>query len=314
MRCARSTAEVGFLPRTHGSALFTRGETQGSGVTTLGTGDDEQIIDALTAPTKSRFMLHYNFPPYSVGERAVWAPGRREIGHGKLAWRALQAVLPAADRLPVHDPSRLRDHRVQRLVLHGHGLRLLAGDDGCGVPLKAPVAGIAMGLIWKMTAFASCPTSWATKTTSATWTSRSPAPKRRHLAPDGHQGRRHHQGDHGNRPGAGERRPHAHPRRDEQGAVGKPASCPSTPRDRDIKIPVDKIRDVIGSGGKVIREIVEESGAKVDINDDGVIKIAALTPTPSEGLRDDQLDRGRAGSRQDLQGQGRQASSISAPS
>jgi polyribonucleotide nucleotidyltransferase len=130
-------AEVGVLPRTHGSALFTRGETQALVVATLGTGDDEQFIDALEGTYKENFLLHYNFPPYSVGERAAWVrPGRREIGHGKLAWRAIHPMLPKR-RVPLHHPRRLRDHRVQRLVLDGDRLRHLAGADGCGRAAEA---------------------------------------------------------------------------------------------------------------------------------------------------------------------------------
>jgi polyribonucleotide nucleotidyltransferase len=109
------------------------GRNAGLVVTTLGTGDDEQFIDALHGNFKSNFLLHYNFPPYSVGEVGrVGPPGRREIGHGKLAWRALQAVLPALDRFPLHDPSGVGDHGIQRLVLDGVGLRFVVGDDGCG--------------------------------------------------------------------------------------------------------------------------------------------------------------------------------------
>ncbi|MGR3468978.1 MAG: polyribonucleotide nucleotidyltransferase, partial [Shimia sp.] len=140
--------ETGFLPRTHGSALFTRGETQGLVVTTLGTGDDEQMIDALEGMYKSNFLLHYNFPPYSVGEVGrVGSPGRREIGHGKLAWRALQAVLPAATDFPY-------TIRVVSEITESNGSSSMASVCGgslsmmdAGVPLKAPVAGVAMGLV-----------------------------------------------------------------------------------------------------------------------------------------------------------------------
>ena len=126
-------AEAGVLPRTHGSALFTRGETQALVVTTLGTGEDEQYIDSLDGTTKGTFMLHYNFPPFSVGETGrMGATGRREIGHGKLAWRAIHPLLPPSGSVPLHDPRRLRDHRVQRLVVDGHGLRRIAVADGCG--------------------------------------------------------------------------------------------------------------------------------------------------------------------------------------
>ncbi|MCR6656441.1 MAG: hypothetical protein NVV63_11650 [Opitutus sp.] len=124
-------AEVGVLPRTHGSALFTRGETQALVVATLGTGDDEQFIDTLEGTDKENFLLHYNFPPYSVGETGrMGSPGRREIGHGKLAWRALRPIRAGQGRLPLHHPRGLRDHRVERLVLDGDRVRHLAGADG----------------------------------------------------------------------------------------------------------------------------------------------------------------------------------------
>ena len=125
--------ETGLLPRTHGSALFTRGETQGLVVTTLGTGDDEQFIDALHGNFKSNFLLHYNFPPYSVGEVGrVGPPGRREIGHGKLAWRALAGRSACPDRFPVHHPCCFGNHRIQRIVVDGVGLWWFLVDDGRG--------------------------------------------------------------------------------------------------------------------------------------------------------------------------------------
>ena len=125
-------SEAGFLPRAHGSALFTRGETQAMVVATLGTGEDEQFIDSLEGTYKERFLLHYNFPPYSVGETGrMGSPGRREIGHGKLAWRAIRPMLPTRRRVPLYDPHRVGDHRVQRLLVDGDRLRLLAGADGC---------------------------------------------------------------------------------------------------------------------------------------------------------------------------------------
>ncbi len=125
-------AEVGLLPRTHGSALFTRGETQAIVVATLGTGEDEQYVDSLTGMYKENFMLHYNFPPYSVGETGrMGSPGRREIGHGKLAWRAVRSDAADGGAVPLHAARRLRNHRVQRLVVDGHRLRHLAGADGC---------------------------------------------------------------------------------------------------------------------------------------------------------------------------------------
>ena len=126
------SCEVGILPRAHGSALFTRGETQALAVATLGTGQDEQIIDALEGEYRENFMLHYNFPPYATGEAGrLGSPGRREIGHGKLAWRAVRPLLPSKDELSLHDPRRFRDHRIERVVVDGLGVRRLAFADGC---------------------------------------------------------------------------------------------------------------------------------------------------------------------------------------
>lgn len=270
--------ETGVLPRAHGSALFTRGETQGLVVTTLGTGEDEQIIDALNGNYRSNFMLHYNFPPYSVGEVGrVGSPGRREIGHGKLAWRALQAVLPA----PTDFPYTIR---VVSEITESNGSSSMASVCGgslsmmdAGVPLKAPVAGVAMGLVLEEDG------SWAVLTdilgdedhlgdmdfkvagTASGITSLQMDIKIAGITPDimkqalaqAKDGRLHILGE-----------------------MGKALSAPQgfseyAPKIETMQIPTDKIREVIGSGGKVIREIVEVSGAKVDINDDGQIKIAS---------------------------------------
>ncbi|WP_374372703.1 polyribonucleotide nucleotidyltransferase [Tabrizicola sp.] len=271
-------AETGVLPRAHGSALFTRGETQGLVVTTLGTGEDEQIIDALNGNYRSNFLLHYNFPPYSVGEVGrVGSPGRREIGHGKLAWRALQAVLPA----PTDFPYTIR---VVSEITESNGSSSMASVCGgslsmmdAGVPLKSPVAGVAMGLVLEDDG------SWAVLTdilgdedhlgdmdfkvagTEAGITSLQMDIKIAGITPDimkqalaqAKDGRLHILGE-----------------------MAKALSAPQgfseyAPKIETMQIPTDKIREVIGSGGKVIREIVEVSGAKVDINDDGVIKIAS---------------------------------------
>ena len=271
-------AETGLLPRTHGSALFTRGETQGLVVTTLGTGDDEQMIDALTGMYKSNFMLHYNFPPYSVGEVGRFGfTGRREIGHGKLAWRALQDVLPAATDFPY-------TIRVVSEITESNGSSSMASVCGgslsmmdAGVPLKAPVAGIAMGLIleddgsyailtdilgdedhlgdmdFKVAGTAEGITSLQMDIKIAGIT---PEIMEKALAQ------------------AKDARIHI------LGEMSKALSETSefsihAPRIETMQIPTDKIREVIGSGGKVIREIVELSGAKVDINDEGIIKIAS---------------------------------------
>ncbi|MBI1220264.1 MAG: polyribonucleotide nucleotidyltransferase [Rhodobacteraceae bacterium] len=272
-------SEVGILPRTHGSSLFTRGETQALVVTTLGTGEDEQIIDALHGNSRSNFLLHYNFPPYSVGEVGrVSGPGRREIGHGKLAWRALQAVLPA----PTDFPYTIR---VVSEITESNGSSSMASVCGgslsmmdAGVPLKAPVAGVAMGLILEDDG------KWAVLTdilgdedhlgdmdfkvagTSNGITSLQMDIKVAGITPEimeqalaqAKDGRMHILGEMSKALTAGRTEFSAH-----------------APRIETMQIPTDKIREVIGSGGKVIREIVETSGAKVDINDDGVIKIAS---------------------------------------
>lgn len=270
--------QTGMLPRTHGSALFTRGETQGLVVTTLGTGDDEQFIDALHGNFKSNFLLHYNFPPYSVGEAGrVGPPGRREIGHGKLAWRALQAVLPASTDFPY-------TIRVVSEITESNGSSSMASVCGgslsmmdAGVPLKSAVAGVAMGLIleedgsyailsdilgdedhlgdmdFKVAGTENGITSLQMDIKVAGIT---PEIMEKALA-QAKDGRMHILGEMGKAiTGAAEFSVHA-------------------PRIETMQVPTDKIREVIGSGGKVIREIVEVSGAKVDINDDGIIKIAS---------------------------------------
>jgi polyribonucleotide nucleotidyltransferase len=272
------TCETGILPRAHGSALFTRGETQGLVVTTLGTGEDEQIIDALNGNYRSNFLLHYNFPPYSVGEVGrVGSPGRREIGHGKLAWRALQAVLPA----PTDFPYTVR---VVSEITESNGSSSMASVCGgslsmmdAGVPLKAPVAGVAMGLILEDDG------KWAVLTdilgdedhlgdmdfkvagTAAGITSLQMDIKIAGITPEimkqalaqAKDGRLHILGEMA------------------KALTSAQAFSEYAPKIETMQIPTDKIREVIGSGGKVIREIVEVSGAKVDINDDGQIKIAS---------------------------------------
>ncbi|RPE64867.1 polyribonucleotide nucleotidyltransferase [Pacificibacter maritimus] len=271
-------SETGILPRTHGSALFTRGETQGLVVTTLGTGDDEQFIDALHGNFKSNFMLHYNFPPYSVGEVGrVSGPGRREIGHGKLAWRALQAVLPAATDFPY-------TVRVVSEITESNGSSSMASVCGgslsmmdAGVPLKSAVAGVAMGLImeddgeyailsdilgdedhlgdmdFKVAGTENGITSLQMDIKIAGIT---PEIMAKALA-QAKEGRMHILGEMN------------------KALSGASGFSEHAPKIETMQIPTDKIREVIGSGGKVIREIVETSGAKVDINDEGIIKIAS---------------------------------------
>ncbi|WP_295312384.1 polyribonucleotide nucleotidyltransferase [Roseobacter sp.] len=270
--------ETGLLPRTHGSALFTRGETQGLVVTTLGTGDDEQFIDALHGNFKSNFLLHYNFPPYSVGEAGrVGPPGRREIGHGKLAWRALQAVLPASTDFPY-------TIRVVSEITESNGSSSMASVCGgslsmmdAGVPLKSAVAGVAMGLILEDDGEYAILSDilgdedhlgdmdFKVAGTEAGITSLQMDIKIAGITPEimekalaqAKAGRLHILGEMN------------------KALTGAADFSIHAPRIETMQVPTDKIREVIGSGGKVIREIVEVSGAKVDINDEGIIKIAS---------------------------------------
>ncbi len=272
-------AEAGFLPRTHGSALFTRGETQAICVTTLGTSDDEQYIEGLDGTKKEKFMLHYNFPPYSVGETGrLGGAGRREIGHGKLAWRALQAVLPKHEDFPY-------TIRLVSEITESNGSSSMATVCGCslammdaGVPITRPVSGIAMGLILEGKDFAilsdilgdedhlgdmDFKVAGTEKGITSLQMDIKVAGITREImgkALDQAKGGRHHI--------LGEMA------KGLSSARGKLAD--TAPQMEIIKVPVDKIRDVIGSGGKVIRGIVDETGAKVNIEDDGTVQISAL--------------------------------------
>jgi polyribonucleotide nucleotidyltransferase len=269
--------ETGLLPRTHGSALFTRGETQGLLVTTLGTGDDEQMIDALEGTYRSNFMLHYNFPPYSVGEAGRFmGPGRREIGHGKLAWRALQAVLPAPTDFPytIRIVSEITESNGSSSMATVCGASLSMMD--AGVPLKAPVAGVAMGLIQEGEKFAVLTDilgdedhlgdmDFKVAGTDAGITSLQMDIKVAGITPEimsqaldqAKDARKHILGEMA------------------KALTSHGDFSVHAPRIETMQINPEKIREVIGSGGKVIRAIVEESGAKVDINDEGIIKIAS---------------------------------------
>ena len=272
-------AEAGFLPRTHGSALFTRGETQAICVTTLGTSDDEQYIDGLDGTRKEKFMLHYNFPPYSVGETGrLGGAGRREIGHGKLAWRALQAVLPKHEDFPY-------TVRLVSEITESNGSSSMATVCGCslammdaGVPITRPVSGIAMGLILEGKDFAvlsdilgdedhlgdmDFKVAGTEKGVTSLQMDIKVAGITREImgkALDQAKGGRHHI--------LGEMAKALTASR------GKLAD--TAPQMEVMKVPTDKIRDVIGSGGKVIRGIVDETGAKVNIDDDGTVQISAL--------------------------------------
>src|SRR5207344_3400439 len=260
-------SEVHVLPRTHGSALFTRGETQALVVATLGTGEDEQYVDALEGTRKERFLLHYNFPPYSVGETGrMGSPGRREIGHGKLAWRAVHPLMPSPEEFPytVRVVSEITESNGSSSMASVCGASLALMD--AGVPIKRPVAGIAVlsdilgdedhlgDMDFKVAGTDQGVTSLQMDIKIAGITEEI----MRQALEQANAGRMHILGEMakaitGARTELGE---HA-------------------PRIETIKIPVDKIREVIGSGGSVIREIVSQSGAKVDIEDDGTIKIAA---------------------------------------
>ena len=278
-------AEVGLLPRTHGSALFTRGETQALAVTTLGTGQDEQIIDSLEGESRSRFMLHYNFPPYSVGEAGrVGSPGRREIGHGKLAWRAIHPVLPEKEEFPytLRTVSEVTESNGSSSMATVCGTSLSMMD--AGVPLKRPVAGIAMGLIKEDDSFAVLSDilgdedhlgdmdfkvagtqdgitslQMDIKITSIT-------AKIMEIALDqAKDGRLHILGE-----------------MSKALNTARDNLADSAPKITTLKIPVDKIRDIIGPGGKIIREICEQTGAKIDIEDDGTVSIAASSQESSD--------------------------------
>lgn len=276
----RIEAEAGILPRTHGSALFTRGETQALAVVTLGTSQDEQIIDALTGEYRSNFMLHYNFPPFSVGEAGrIGSPGRREIGHGKLAWRAIKPILPSGDEFPytIRVVSEITESNGSSSMATVCGSSLAMMD--AGVPLPRPVAGIAMGLIKEDDDFAvlsdilgdedhlgdmDFKVAGTEKGVTALQmdikiTSINQAIMKTALE-QAKGGRLHILGE-----------------------MAKGLDAPRTemnaqaPRITTLQIPVAKIREVIGTGGSVIRNIVEESGAKIDIEDDGSVRIYATS-------------------------------------
>ena len=273
-------AEVGVLPRAHGSALFTRGETQALCVATLGTGQDEQIIDALEGEHREHFMLHYNFPPYSVGEaKRMGSPGRREIGHGKLAWRAIRPVLPTKEKFPytLRIVSEITESNGSSSMATVCGSSLALMD--AGVPLARPVAGIAMGLIKEDRGYAVLSDilgdedhlgdmDFKVAGTDQGVTSLQMDLKITSITPEimqvalgqARDGRMHILGEMA---------------KALTGARGDVAA--TAPRITVITVPKEKIREVIGTGGKVIREIVEQSGAKIDIEDDGTIKIAATT-------------------------------------
>jgi polyribonucleotide nucleotidyltransferase len=272
------SCEVGILPRTHGSALFTRGETQALGVATLGTGEDEQYVDALQGTYKETFMLHYNFPPYSVGEVGrMGSPGRREIGHGKLAWRAIRPVLPDRENFPytIRIVSEITESNGSSSMATVCGSSLAMMD--AGIPLKRSVAGIAMGLIKEGERFAVLSDilgdedhlgdmDFKVAGTSEGVTSLQMDIKITGITEEIMKVALNQ---------AREGRMQILAEMNKAINTARPELGEYAPRIETIHIPVDKIREVIGSGGSVIREIVAESGAKIDISDDGTVKIAS---------------------------------------
>jgi len=281
-------SEVGILPRTHGSALFTRGETQAIVVATLGTGEDEQYVDSLTGMYKEKFLLHYNFPPYSVGETGrMGSPGRREIGHGKLAWRAVHPMLPSPEQFPytLRVVSEITESNGSSSMATVCGTSLALMD--AGVPLQKPVAGIAMGLIKEGERFAVLSDILGDEDHlgdmdfKVAGTTNGITALQMDIKIDGiteeimnialeqaKDGRLHILGEMGKALSEG---------RKELGEFA--------PRIEVMHIPTEKIRDVIGSGGKVIREIVEKTGAKINIEDDGTIKIASSNAKEIEAAK-----------------------------
>jgi polyribonucleotide nucleotidyltransferase len=271
-------AEVGALPRTHGSALFTRGETQALVIATLGTSEDEQFVDSLEGTSKQNFMLHYNFPPYSVGETGrMGAPGRREIGHGKLAWRAVHPMLPTKDEFPytLRVVSEITESNGSSSMATVCGSSLALMD--AGVPLRAPIAGIAMGLILEGSRYAVLTDILGDEDHLGDMDFKVAGTEQgvtalqmdikiagiteeimRVALDQAHEGRIHILGE------------MAKAISSSRSELGEHA-----PRIEQIKIPVDKIRDVIGTGGKVIREIVEKTGAKINVEDDGTVRVAS---------------------------------------
>ena len=271
-------ALVGVLPRTHGSALFTRGETQALCIATLGTGEDEQWIDALPGTYKENFLLHYNFPPFSVGEAGrMGSPGRREVGHGKLAWRAVHPILPPKDEFPY-------TIRVVSEILESNGSSSMAtvcGTSLClmdaGVPLRAPVAGIAMGLILEGKKYAVLSDilgdedhlgdmDFKVAGTENGVTALQMDIKIAGITEEIMQVALRQ---------AKDGRLHILSEMSKALTAARPQLGEHAPRIEVIKIPTDKIRDVIGTGGKVIREIVEKTGAKINVEDDGTVKVAS---------------------------------------
>ncbi|MBX9696703.1 MAG: polyribonucleotide nucleotidyltransferase, partial [Alphaproteobacteria bacterium] len=273
------TVEVGIVPRVHGSALFTRGETQALVITTLGTGQDEQVIDAIDGEYRENFMLHYNFPPYSVGETGRFgAPGRREIGHGKLAWRAIHPLLPARETFPytIQVMTEITESNGSSSMATVCGSSLSLMD--AGVPLKKPVAGIAMGLIKEKKDFVVLSDilgdedflgdmDFKVAGTDEGITSLQMDIKITSITKEIMQTALIQ---------ARAGRLHILDKMSDAIDTSRQSISANAPRIESIQIPKEKIRDVIGTGGKVIREICEVTGARIEIKDDGTVEISAM--------------------------------------
>ncbi len=274
------TIEVGVLPRTHGSALFTRGETQALVTATLGTADDQQKVETVDGETWKRFMLHYNFPPFSVGEvKFMRGPGRREIGHGALAERALAAMMPTEEQFPY-------TVRIVSDILESNGSSSMASVCGAslammdaGVPLKAPVAGVAMGLVMDedtgkhaiLSDIAGAEDHYGDMDFKVTGTAEGITALQMDIKVAGITTEIMRKALEQARQG----RMHILSKMQETLAKSRSDVSLHAPRIVTIRIPVDKIRDVIGPGGKMIRSIIERTGVKIDVEDDGRVNVAS---------------------------------------
>ena len=296
--------EVSVTPRTHGSALFTRGQTQIMSLLTLGTAKEGQRIDDLSLEQERRYMHHYNFPPYSVGETGFMrGPKRRDIGHGALAQRALEPMIPPADEFPY-------TIRIVSETLESNGSSSMGSVCGstlalmdAGVPIKAPVGGIAMGLVKEGDDYAILTDIQGAEDHLGDMDFKVAGIARRdHRAPDGHQDHRCHPGDHAGRSRAGEARPRVHPRPDGRGHLRSPREelAAHAPRITTIKIDPEQIGLVIGKGGETIRALEADHEVQIDIEEDGTILIYA-----TEGTQADAAICGHPGADEGARGGGR---------
>ena len=282
------SVEVGLLPQTHGSSLFTRGETQAIVVTTLGTADDEQYIDSLDGTKKQNFMLHYNFPPFSVGEVGrIGATGRREIGHGKLAWRAIHPLLPSKDDFPytIRVVSEITESNGSSSMATVCGTSLALMD--AGVPIREPIAGIAMGLILEGKDYAVLSDIIGDEDHlgdmdfKVAGTSKGITTLQMDIKISGITKEIMKKALDQAKAG----RKHILSEMEKAIKVSRNDVADTAPRIETMNIPTDKIKDVIGSGGKVIKEMVEQTGAKISVDDSGIITIASTDKNAIESAK-----------------------------